>query len=638
MLKKGMHIPASKEIAKGITCVRSVPWATWSEWQQVYSGLFGSDAELKALSVKRIRAWGSRGKVPVSVEATASLVEIQLVDTTPATRSSKELQLMYSMALTRFVNGLADSAQRGAYATSVGQIAARMGLPQLLVDLRHGATHSRLPALSILRSAASTALHWLDERYWQPQHHRLACSRHNLRALLQSFQSLKTEIQHLRLVLESTSAATSSLSRQNALLKEKSRAARMCLKTIILATTTHRVKDYLVPTLLDDGFLVPPPLAGLTVEAVFHTLTQLWEAALQSFNSCWPDFVAILFLAIVKRLAEKRYDDQEEESEEMPPEQEKQEEWRLSMLHSWVQFLLDKSYYLTSLQQSNIAPFAILIQSLLRNPIERNVTLAYQLVGFVQDETMPVLRSKIDRILSLRTDTPAPPSLAPQPKQDLAAALQAYERLIGVSSKKTAKKKQKTVTENSTSSSFSSASSFTSAIPSDSSSSSGGWQLAKQVWHDSPLGMLPGQTFPKLDLPPSLDAMHTARYLEPIPPPPIVEHYEPPPAFATIQALANVVAPSIAEDQQQEQQEQPSPQQQLSPSSSLAVDEDDMLIVTPMEAALLPPSQEAVVLAAPSPIIAEAAANPSSHVATAEKQEATSTAALLFPLEELLSL
>jgi ribosomal biogenesis protein LAS1 len=48
-----------------------------------------------------------------------------------------------------------DTLQKGAFALPITQIAEKLGLPRVFVDLRHEATHTQLPSLSILRDAAA---------------------------------------------------------------------------------------------------------------------------------------------------------------------------------------------------------------------------------------------------------------------------------------------------------------------------------------------------------------------------------------------------------------------------------------------------------------------------------------------------
>ncbi len=64
------------------------------------------------------------------------------------------------------VNGITDSQQKGRVAVSVASLASAAGLPRLLVDLRHEATHNELPSLQVLRLAAQQALAWLRANYW----------------------------------------------------------------------------------------------------------------------------------------------------------------------------------------------------------------------------------------------------------------------------------------------------------------------------------------------------------------------------------------------------------------------------------------------------------------------------------------
>ncbi len=43
------------------------------------------------------------------------------------------------------------------------------GIPRMLIDIRHEASHNELPALPLLRTAAKQALAWLQASYWQLQ-------------------------------------------------------------------------------------------------------------------------------------------------------------------------------------------------------------------------------------------------------------------------------------------------------------------------------------------------------------------------------------------------------------------------------------------------------------------------------------
>ncbi len=148
---------------------RIVPWRDWAEWDAVRAGLLGADAREAARAVGRVRAWQSRGRVPHSVEATATLVEIGLARAAAGGRSENELRLMYSMAIVRLVNGIVDAVQQKKFAAPVSDLAGRVALPRVLVDIRHTASHNALPSLAALSLAAHRALEWLGQHYWGPQ-------------------------------------------------------------------------------------------------------------------------------------------------------------------------------------------------------------------------------------------------------------------------------------------------------------------------------------------------------------------------------------------------------------------------------------------------------------------------------------
>ncbi|PSC75177.1 ADP-glucose pyrophosphorylase small subunit isoform A [Micractinium conductrix] len=145
---------------------------------------------------RQVAAWRVRGRVPLGVDSTAALVEAAARDhalasagagAAAAAGSEHELRLQYSMALVRMVNGIADSAQRGRLAASVASLAGAAGLPRLLVDLRHEATHNELPSLAALRLASQHGLAWLQANYWQRQSDHVHAAADKLRGLVQEY-------------------------------------------------------------------------------------------------------------------------------------------------------------------------------------------------------------------------------------------------------------------------------------------------------------------------------------------------------------------------------------------------------------------------------------------------------------------
>jgi hypothetical protein len=103
----------------------------------------------------QLSAWGTITTLPHALESIHGLLVAILQDNPRYTLfSSLQLRQSYATAIIRLVNGLVDPLQLGAYARSIASIAAQLGLPGWLVELRHAATHENLPSLGLLREAA----------------------------------------------------------------------------------------------------------------------------------------------------------------------------------------------------------------------------------------------------------------------------------------------------------------------------------------------------------------------------------------------------------------------------------------------------------------------------------------------------
>jgi hypothetical protein len=164
--------------------MRRVPWRNDQEWHYIYTHLYPiipksqddpiiqnnqslTQNNKQQLAVNRIKAWNARGKIPHSIECTASFVEIQLTDK-QMILNEHSLRLLYSAAFIRFVNGFIDPQQKGVYAQSMTLVAESLQLPPWFIEIRHQATHDVLPTLPLLRKATEQALDWLYEFYWKP--------------------------------------------------------------------------------------------------------------------------------------------------------------------------------------------------------------------------------------------------------------------------------------------------------------------------------------------------------------------------------------------------------------------------------------------------------------------------------------
>src|SRR6266852_6368735 len=160
---------------------RRVPWASLTELDQLCSYIYAQDVhdssrnlaiervcivpmyKLSTLSYakKKLSAWRFMMPLPHALESLLSILVAVRQDNASdiGLSSSLSLRPSYATALIRLVNGLVDPLQSGTYARSILSIAAQIGLPAWLVELRHAATHEDLPSLELLRDGAQEVSH-----------------------------------------------------------------------------------------------------------------------------------------------------------------------------------------------------------------------------------------------------------------------------------------------------------------------------------------------------------------------------------------------------------------------------------------------------------------------------------------------
>uniref|UniRef100_A0A453FR78 Pre-rRNA-processing protein las1 n=1 Tax=Aegilops tauschii subsp. strangulata TaxID=200361 RepID=A0A453FR78_AEGTS len=82
--------------------------------------------------------------------------------------SDEMLALLYSMAIIRLVNGFMESPHKET-GRSISDLAETVGVPRILVDIRHESSHRGIPSLRLLHLAAIKAFDWLKCNYWDSQ-------------------------------------------------------------------------------------------------------------------------------------------------------------------------------------------------------------------------------------------------------------------------------------------------------------------------------------------------------------------------------------------------------------------------------------------------------------------------------------
>lgn len=183
------------------THATTTPWRTATELHAVRTSLYTpSTPSDRASAISLISAWKTRGNLPHAIESTAHLFSaLQFHEaqgnfpspsTTPASFSASKsasaappsatptappaasattiyaLRATYTLALSRFVTGLADLGRRRENAYSMYEVARSIGLPAHFVELRHESAHEEMPGLRRLARAAEEALGWLWGVYW----------------------------------------------------------------------------------------------------------------------------------------------------------------------------------------------------------------------------------------------------------------------------------------------------------------------------------------------------------------------------------------------------------------------------------------------------------------------------------------
>lgn len=206
---------------------RSVPWYNKNEFFEVFSWLVDSELDSKYLALNRLKIWEERAhgitkQCPIAIISTSCILHTMLQDgiwdwsfiskslksgcsndcfKTLMERISRgeinnyqnnivygdgggggpldmhysvvplTIKNQYCMTITRIINMFVDQCQHRCYARSISVISDELGIPQILVEIRHQATHgSELPSLEICRVGGILIFYYLISKYWKNQY------------------------------------------------------------------------------------------------------------------------------------------------------------------------------------------------------------------------------------------------------------------------------------------------------------------------------------------------------------------------------------------------------------------------------------------------------------------------------------
>ncbi|KAK7832455.1 ribosomal biogenesis protein las1l [Quercus suber] len=292
-----------------------VPWLSWDEWLFVKDCLFSNSPDSVATAFRRISAWRSRGCLPVAIEVTASIIEIQQkdphfrenqsngasdnfrVDQTSYVQLSEDmLAMLYCMAIIRLVNGVVEKTRKKTE-VSLAVAADAIGIPRMLIDIRHEGSHRELPALQIVRSASLKVADILNypvgvisfSRLWlaSTNHQNLEVTK-NLKVLVRLYSSFSSEFASMLLEF---------------LLK-----AKISSDTVELPEDSQLGPS--IHTMLDDWKLVITKLSNKEPELLLALLKavldriETQEAMKYETAICQIEHLSSLFAWLVERLKE----------------------------------------------------------------------------------------------------------------------------------------------------------------------------------------------------------------------------------------------------------------------------------------------------------------------------------------------
>lgn len=294
---------------------RSVPWSCRDEWMQVYKNLkdFADlfpasivDTQMSTLissmafvplslpdrketptllniksAVRRIELWHIRGRNPIAVESTATLLSA-LIHDIESTSASTEIRLSYAMALVRFINGMADQCQKASYALPIAYLVESLGINGTLVDVRHAATHDTMPSLQLLRDAAREALVWVFDKYWAPESVDMVeftddqgnVDEYAQQNIYDSLDFYKTSRK-----VELKSGLDDSV------------ALKVLESTMTIDWDSRITRHTVIKKLMTLGMLVPinkKKRVLVSTKKMPVELLKLWSPALERFDSIWP--------------------------------------------------------------------------------------------------------------------------------------------------------------------------------------------------------------------------------------------------------------------------------------------------------------------------------------------------------------
>ncbi|CAN0927155.1 Ribosomal biogenesis protein LAS1L [Linum grandiflorum] len=283
---------------------RLVPWLNWEEWECVRDSLFSDSPHRVSFALHRISTWRSRGCLPVVIDVTAAIIEIQLKDPLyrkdlphDAIHSEQMLAMLYCMAILRLVNCVIEKTRK-KNESSIAEAAGAIGIPRSLIDIRHEGSHRDLPALPLVRDSAAKAIDWLKRYYWEPQAVQIPSQRDGDGASIRKEIKLKLRELAACLKVKQSPQTCSSVSKGKTGSKKP---VQRILKTLVhlYSCSSSEVVSVLLDLLLkalDSSNLVCHPKE---YEIGEKTMLEIWKLMVTKFSKKEPEVLLTLINAVL---------------------------------------------------------------------------------------------------------------------------------------------------------------------------------------------------------------------------------------------------------------------------------------------------------------------------------------------------
>jgi len=259
-----------------LTLQSQVPWRNWEEWLEVSKLIMDDNQDSQLRAIEIISIWETRGCCPIAVTVTGQLLSDKLFVTKGG---EDEQRLRLSMILVRFVNGVTDLIQKRRFHQSIGILAKSSDIPWNIVDVRHSATHRRLPSMNQLKRAIVDAEKWLQKYYWRAQADKLQMRWKKVLRTLREISKAQSEEDDITL--------------------------KRAITKLLQKTRPSTVVEVLVPTLIQH-FLARPParaikLSRKSMTGIFLKQLKKWARVLRTFGEHWPVFIPALVHQSLRR-------------------------------------------------------------------------------------------------------------------------------------------------------------------------------------------------------------------------------------------------------------------------------------------------------------------------------------------------